>query len=112
MMLPGWYGVGSAVLAFRRERGEEGLALLKEMYARWPYFRSLISMMDMVLAKVDLAIASRYASLVGQGFALLFAAAGIIVLHNWVLVFIALFGGGTALGDPLLQSLQARGKPF
>ena len=36
------------------------------MYARWPYFRSLISMMDMVLAKVDLAIASRYADLVGD----------------------------------------------
>ncbi len=66
VMLPGWYGVGSAVRAFRRERGEEGLALLKEMYARWPYFRSLISMMDMVLAKVDLAIASRYADLVGD----------------------------------------------
>jgi phosphoenolpyruvate carboxylase len=64
VMLPGWYGVGSAVRAFRSERGEEGLALLKEMYARWPYFRSLISMMDMVLAKVDLAIASCYADLV------------------------------------------------
>jgi phosphoenolpyruvate carboxylase len=64
VMLPGWYGVGSAVRAFRRERGEEGLALLKEMYARWPYFRSLLSMMDMVLAKVDLAIASCYADLV------------------------------------------------
>jgi phosphoenolpyruvate carboxylase len=64
VMLPGWYGVGSAVRAFRRERGEEGLALLKQMYAHWPYFRSLLSMMDMVLAKVDLAIASCYADLV------------------------------------------------
>jgi phosphoenolpyruvate carboxylase len=64
VMLPGWYGVGSAVRAFQRERGEEGLALLKDMFARWPYFRSLISKMDMVLAKVDLAIASRYADLV------------------------------------------------
>jgi len=64
VMLPGWYGVGSAVRAFQRERGEEGLALLKDMFALWPYFRSLISKMDMVLAKVDLAIASRYADLV------------------------------------------------
>ena len=64
VMLPGWYGVGSAVRAFRSERGEAGLALLREMYVGWPYFRSLISMMDMVLAKVDLAIASRYADLV------------------------------------------------
>jgi phosphoenolpyruvate carboxylase len=66
LMLPGWYGVGSAVRAFRQERGEAGLALLKAMHARWPYFRSLLSSMDMVLAKVDLAIASRYADLVGD----------------------------------------------
>jgi phosphoenolpyruvate carboxylase len=63
-MLPGWFGVGAAVRAFKEERGEAGLALLRDMYARWPYFRSLVSMMDMVLAKVDLAIASRYADLV------------------------------------------------
>jgi stage IV sporulation protein FB len=37
------------------------------------------------------ARATRYASLVGQGFALLFAAAGIFVLKSPVLVFIALF---------------------
>jgi len=66
LMLPGWYGFGAAVNALRRERGEAGLALLKAMHARWPYFRSLLSNMDMVLAKVDLAIASRYADLVGD----------------------------------------------
>jgi phosphoenolpyruvate carboxylase len=66
LMLPGWYGVGSAVQAFQRERGEAGLALLRDMHARWPYFQSLLSNMDMVLAKVDLAIASRYADLVGD----------------------------------------------
>ena len=52
--------------AFRQERREDGLARLQEMHARWPYFRSLLSNMDMVLAKVDLAIASRYADLVGD----------------------------------------------
>ncbi|WP_243302155.1 phosphoenolpyruvate carboxylase [Geothrix oryzisoli] len=64
LMLPGWYGFGSAVAAFERARGEAGLALLREMHARWPTFRSLLSSMDMVLAKVDLGIASRYADLV------------------------------------------------
>jgi len=66
LMLPGWYGFGSAVRTFRTERGEAGLALLREMYAHWPPFRSLLSNLDMVLAKVDLAIASRYADLVGD----------------------------------------------
>jgi phosphoenolpyruvate carboxylase len=66
VMLPGWYGFGAAVGAFEREHGEAGLALLREMHARWPTFRSLLSSMDMVLAKVDLGIASRYAGLVGD----------------------------------------------
>ncbi len=66
LMLPGWYGFGAAVEAFQRERGEAGLNLLREMHARWPTFRDLLSNMDMVLAKVDLGIASRYADLVGD----------------------------------------------
>ena len=64
VMLPGWYGLGTAVQTFTQQRGEAGLQLLQEMHDRWPYFRSLLSNMDMVLAKVDLAIASRYADLV------------------------------------------------
>ena len=66
-MLPGWYGFGLAVdawLAEHREGAEAGLALLTEMHARWPFFRSMLSNMAMVLAKTDLAIASRYAELV------------------------------------------------
>ncbi|NTW86264.1 MAG: phosphoenolpyruvate carboxylase [Holophagaceae bacterium] len=66
LMLPGWYGFGSAVRTFRAQNGEAGLALLREMHAHWPPFRSLLSNLDMVLAKVDLAIASRYADLVGD----------------------------------------------
>jgi phosphoenolpyruvate carboxylase len=67
LMLPGWYGFGAAVdswLADFREGPEAGLALLTEMQARWPFFRSVLSNMAMVLAKTDLAIASRYAELV------------------------------------------------
>jgi phosphoenolpyruvate carboxylase len=64
LMLPGWYGFGSAVEAFRAERGEPGMALLREMARDWPFFRTLLSNMDMVLAKSDIAIASRYAELV------------------------------------------------
>jgi len=66
LMLPGWYGFGAAVGAFERKHGEAGLALLRDMHARWPTFRTLLSSMDMVLAKVDLGIASRYAGLVGD----------------------------------------------
>jgi phosphoenolpyruvate carboxylase len=63
LMLPGWYGFGAAVESWLQSR-EGQLAELKEMYAAWPFFRAVLSNLDMVLAKTDLAIASRYAELV------------------------------------------------
>ncbi|HST93376.1 MAG TPA: phosphoenolpyruvate carboxylase, partial [Microvirga sp.] len=64
LMLPGWYGFGSAVNAWLAAHPETGLALLQEMYREWPFFQALLSNMDMVLAKSNIAIASRYARLV------------------------------------------------
>lgn len=67
LTLPGWYGFGSAVEAFLHADGEDPqrqLALLQKMYRQWPFFKTLLSNMDMVLAKSDLALASRYSELV------------------------------------------------
>jgi len=64
VLLPGWYGFGSAVRAYLHAEPKNGLALLKRMYKRWPFFRTLISNVDMVMSKTDMAIASRYAALV------------------------------------------------
>jgi phosphoenolpyruvate carboxylase len=66
LMLPGWYGFGSAVAAWLEQHGDEGLGLLQEMHREWPFFASVLSNMEMVLAKADVAIASRYADLVGD----------------------------------------------
>jgi phosphoenolpyruvate carboxylase len=71
LTLPGWYGFGSAVDAWLAQSNtpagrKEALALLQTMYRQWPFFRTLLSNMDMVLAKSDLALASRYAELVGD----------------------------------------------
>jgi len=64
LMLPGWYGFGSAVKAFLDKYPDTGLSLLREMYREWPFFQALLSNMDMVLAKSNIAIASRYSELV------------------------------------------------
>ncbi|WP_077000902.1 phosphoenolpyruvate carboxylase [Variovorax sp. KK3] len=69
LTLPGWYGFGSAIEKFLSSAGgasarKERQALLQRMYAQWPFFSTLLSNMDMVLAKSDLALASRYAELV------------------------------------------------
>ncbi|WP_027516816.1 phosphoenolpyruvate carboxylase [Bradyrhizobium sp. WSM1417] len=64
LMLPGWYGFGSAVEQWIAEHPDKGMPFLKELYKEWPFFRMLLSNMDMVLAKSSIAIASRYAELV------------------------------------------------
>jgi phosphoenolpyruvate carboxylase len=64
--LPGWCGFGSAIegyLSDARTR-KERLALLQRMHKQWPFFRTLMSNLDMVIAKSDLAIAQRYVELV------------------------------------------------
>ncbi|QNN58492.1 phosphoenolpyruvate carboxylase [Diaphorobacter ruginosibacter] len=69
LTLPGWYGFGAAVEAFIKAPGKDPkaqLALLQKMYRQWPFFRTLLSNMDMVLAKSDMQLASRYSELVGD----------------------------------------------
>jgi phosphoenolpyruvate carboxylase len=63
-LLPSWYGAGSA-LGARAEDGY-GLDVLREMYERWPFFRTLVDFMQMTLAKSDLRIAETYTSLVSS----------------------------------------------
>lgn len=55
--LPGWFGFGTAAAS-------ADIGILKEMAADWPFFRALLSNMEMVLAKSDLDVAKRYADLV------------------------------------------------
>jgi phosphoenolpyruvate carboxylase len=69
LLLPGWYGFGSAVHAYLDaapgdDARAQRVALLRDMVRDWPFFANLLSNMDMVLAKADLAVASRYAQLV------------------------------------------------
>jgi len=63
LMIPGWYGFGTAVTQWIAE-GHGTLEELRALHSRWPFFRSVLSNMDMVLSKTDLAIGSRYAELV------------------------------------------------
>ncbi|MBP7370844.1 MAG: phosphoenolpyruvate carboxylase, partial [Arenimonas sp.] len=63
IMLPGWYGFGSAVKLYLANH-PEGLLQLQSLYKTWPFFASMISNMMMVLAKSELAISARYAELV------------------------------------------------
>ncbi|MFE3292384.1 phosphoenolpyruvate carboxylase [Rhodococcus sp. NPDC059234] len=63
VMLPGWYGTGTA---FEDWVGgdPDRLARLSDLYRRWPFFRTVLSNMAMVMAKSDMGLAARYAELV------------------------------------------------
>ncbi len=65
MMLPGWYGVGRAFQTLMAE-DNEWLSILRQMYQNWPFFRGLLSNVDMVLAKSNMTIAAHYRDLVQE----------------------------------------------
>jgi phosphoenolpyruvate carboxylase len=67
LTLPGWYGFGSAVAHLQQRLGvEKATRLLRQMYRQWPFFNTLLSNIDMVLAKSDLSLGRLYADLVAD----------------------------------------------
>ncbi|HEY9659393.1 MAG TPA: phosphoenolpyruvate carboxylase, partial [Allocoleopsis sp.] len=60
VLLPSWYGVGTAIKSFLDEAPEENLKLLRYFYYKWPFFKMVISKCEMTLSKVDLNIANHY----------------------------------------------------
>ncbi|MEM1310360.1 MAG: phosphoenolpyruvate carboxylase, partial [Cyanobacteria bacterium P01_H01_bin.153] len=59
-LLPAWYGVGTALKEYLEEDPEERLKLLRYFYQKWPFFKMVVSKVEMTLAKVDLQIAEHY----------------------------------------------------
>lgn len=69
LTLPGWFGFGSAIMgwleqASTKPQRQVRVALLQRMAQEWPFFANILSNIDMVLAKSDMALAQRYAELV------------------------------------------------
>jgi phosphoenolpyruvate carboxylase len=60
-MVPGWYGAGRALRVLLQERG---VAFVRQMRARWPFFATTLDAVSVALATTDIAIAAEYASLV------------------------------------------------
>ena len=64
-LLPSWFGVGTA-LAAELERDPNQLDLLRRLHQRWPFFRMLISKVEMTLSKVDLELGHHYMISLGR----------------------------------------------
>ena len=112
VMLPGWFGFGSAVAQWRAAGGspEE----LRAMYRSWPFFRGMLSNLEMVLAKTDLGIAARYAELVPD--AAIRAAIFPRIAAEWETTraqVLAITGGGDFLADnPVLARSIRNRSPY
>jgi phosphoenolpyruvate carboxylase len=63
VMLPGWYGTGTAFESWIAD-GDGRLEVLQDLYRRWPFFRTVLSNMAQVLSKSDMGLAARYSELV------------------------------------------------
>ncbi len=61
--LPGWYGLGSAFEDFEARHGAAGMDRLRSLYLRWPFLESVLDNAEVILARVDLRVARRYAAL-------------------------------------------------
>jgi phosphoenolpyruvate carboxylase len=59
VLLPSWYGAGSALAVAPVDE-------LREMYRDWPFFYSVVSLLEMALFKTDLDVAARYLRLVDE----------------------------------------------
>jgi phosphoenolpyruvate carboxylase len=59
-LLPAWYGMGTALSGFLEQEPDKNLHLLRYFYVKWPFFKMVISKVEMTLSKVDLQIAHHY----------------------------------------------------
>jgi phosphoenolpyruvate carboxylase len=63
VFLPAWYGLGTAIEEFETEHGAGSTESLQDLYRESPFLTGVIDVMEMALAKVDLAVAENYAGL-------------------------------------------------
>ncbi len=102
ILLPGWYGAGTAFDAWATD--DTRVALLQRMYRDWPFFRTTLSNMGMVLAKSDLAIAARYLTLAPDDSFAATTFARISQEHARACSWVERISGAPLLGDnPSLQ---------
>ena len=111
--LPGWYGLGSALEAYRAAYGEPGLDEIARAYKRWPFLASVFDNAEMILAKADMGVARRYASLADGPDAARRWATIETEYHRTVALLLRVTGRERLLdGAPVLQRSIALRNPY
>ncbi len=107
--VPAWYGLGTALEAYEARHGAAGMTRLRELYARWPFFRVLLQNAEVGLARTDTRVFGRYLALAGAAANPLAAALG--AEHDRTVRALLRITGRAALLDglPALQrSIELR----
>ncbi len=98
-LIPGWYGMGSALAQFVAERGGKSRSLLKQLYQESRSFRLCVDEVEKALAQTDLDIARAYAGLVEDEPTRLTIVAAVEAEYRATAEQILRLGGGSRLGD-------------
>ena len=108
ILLPGWYGSASALESVAADA--QSVALLQRMHREWPYFRTVLSNMAMVLAKSDLGIAERYLTLATDADVAATVFARLTAEHTQLIAWLERITGGPLLADnpSLARSIRNR----
>ena len=111
--LPGWYGLGSALEAYAAAHGESGIREIARLYRSWPFLASVIDNAEMILAKADMGIGRRYASLTAGDDAQRWWAQIEAEYHRTVTWLLRVTGRERLLdGAPVLQRSIALRNPY
>jgi phosphoenolpyruvate carboxylase len=111
--LPGWYGLGSALEAYAGAHGDAALREITRLYRSWPFLASVVDNAEMILAKADMGIGRRYASLARSVGAEARWAAIEAEYHRTVAWLLRVTGRDRLLdGAPVLQRSIALRNPY
>ncbi|HML23216.1 MAG TPA: phosphoenolpyruvate carboxylase [Aggregatilinea sp.] len=115
-IIPSWYGVGHAFEGYCHDCDDPesgGLAILRAMYASWPFFQALVENVQLDLAKTDMEIAGLYSSLLADD-ALCTFFDEILAEHERACDWICRVTGQDELLDntPVLQRSIERRNPY
>jgi phosphoenolpyruvate carboxylase len=111
--LPGWYGLGAALEAYRASHGDPGVAEVARLYRDWPFLASVLDNAEMILAKADMGVARRYAGLARGDDAERYWAAIEAEFHRTVAELLRVTGRARLLdGAPVLQRSIGLRNPY
>jgi phosphoenolpyruvate carboxylase len=111
--LPGWYGLGAALEAYRASHGDAGVAEVARLYRDWPFLASVLDNAEMILAKADMGVARRYAGLARGDDAERYWAAIEAEFHRTVAELLRVTGRARLLdGAPVLQRSIGLRNPY